>query len=149
MKPKTQIKLGWWTAIVLFILTSLSVLSYALILLWSFRITPPELHAKNLLLKMWFGIPLGLCYCLMFGGFIFAVSRRLFKTSLFFLIANTVLVLFGETDWHPLSLVFLVVITLFLSQAVIGMHRERLAQKSVAATDNPKEQKKPTTEQKR
>jgi hypothetical protein len=148
MKPKTQIKLGWWTAIVWFILTSLIVLYYTFVVLWSFRITPPELYDKNVLLTMLFGIPIGLCYCLIFGAFIFAVGRRLFKTSLFFLIAGTVLDLFLRTDWHPLSLVFLVVITLLLSQAIIGMYREMLAQKSVAATTNPKEQKKPKDEQK-
>jgi len=129
VKPKTQIKIGRWTAIILLILCSLQVLFDSLVVPEAFRIPYPS------------GLPRIFVYnrlsvilimvCLLLAGFVFAVVRRLFKTSLFLLIAYFLLIawdFFTVRYLHPLLLMLLVyhlLVIFLLSQAVIGMHSEK------------------------
>lgn len=126
MKSKTQIQIGRWTAVALLILSSLSVLSYALVYVWAFHINP-NLYPVDFPYYDYEVLSV-FSYCLVFAGFIFAVGRRLFKTSLFLLILFILLIVrnFSTAEYyHPALVVFQLVVIFLLSQGIVGVYKEK------------------------
>ena len=122
MKPKVQIEIGKWTAIILLI----GALLQMLVVLFVFRNSisnPIMLH--GLVMPIVFSNILAL---ILFAGFAVVFSHRLFKTSLILLICYIFLVaraFFRAALDDLLPLLFELFFLFVLSQAVFGLYRQR------------------------
>lgn len=122
MKPKTQIKIGMWTAIILLI----GALGNTFSVLFTFRnnISDP-MFWSNIIWPIVFS---NVLVILLLSSFAFTVGRRLFKTSLFLLIVyilGVIRVFFTAEDYGVIWVIFEFAPIFLLSQAVIGVYKER------------------------
>ena len=128
MKPKTLIKIGKWSSIVFFLLALLQVLAMLFGIVSHYHETAEKRLAMPQAILFAFVLPIVL-KSIIFGSFALTVSSRLFKTSLFLLIFYILTVFWdflSSEYYHPLAVVFHLVVVTLLLQAILGMYRERL-----------------------
>lgn len=129
MKPKTQIEIGRWTAIILVI----GALANILIVLFGFRnnISDP-IFLHGLTRAIWPIIFSNGSCVLFFAGLAFTIGRRLFRVSLFLLICFVLLITwchlrvdYFDPFHDPFEILFELFCIFLLSQGVFGIYKER------------------------
>lgn len=134
MKPKIQIMVGMWTAIMLLVVALVNTF----MVLFTFRhYISDSIIRHDLIWSIVLPNGLFVLYCVCFA---FTIRHRLLKTNLLLLVIHTLLVVRAFFRWeyvdmsdffHPFFELFFI---FCLSQGVIGMWREKLARATKVET---------------